>query len=492
MLNKLTYALGIAGVAVVGGFLFWTLLPPAERDGADESTSSPVGADSDESLTLSTVVLTPEKIAAADIQVGAAQRAPLQSRRTIAGRLDYDQERHVAIKAACDGIVIEMQAHPGENVAVGQTVAVVSSPAVGSARSAVKMRLAELKLAETEKQWRGTICSGVEALVEMIRAERTPDEISKALQGDSLGEFREKLVSAYTRARLGQKVVDNTREAAQRGAIAVSVQQQRESELQSSVAALEGVLDQSLFEVRQQCNSSTAALAQAERQVEISLQELNTLLGPAAQPVTKEQFLNSNDQWLSNVNLISPIAGTIEERNLSVGERVSAGESVFVVADVSQLWAVADVRESDWEAIAVEVGQPVEISSPALGSQSFPGEVLFVGRRVDPATGAAPLIAKLDATDPRLRPGLFIRMTVPTTAPHEAVVVPEQAVVVHEGTHFVFVAESDSTFHRTDVTVGETQGGNTEIMSGLSPGQRVATSGVFKLKSELLLAGEEE
>lgn len=492
MLNKSINALGIAAVAILGGILFWVFLPSSNQDGVNNTADSEEQTGESGSRQLSTVVLTPAQLEVAEIQLGTVLQASLQSRRTIAGRLDYDQERHVAIKAACDGIITEILVQPGDEVVVGQTVAIVSSPAVGAARSAVKLRLADFNLAEAEKQWRETICRGVEELVELIRSGRTPEEISKALEGASLGEFREKLVSAYTRARLGKKVVDNSREAAQRGAIAVSVQQQRESELLSSSAALESVLDQSLFEVRQQCKAAIATLAQADRQVTISLQELNTLLGPLVEPVTKEQVQQAEDQLLSSVNLISPIAGSVEERNLSVGERVSAGDTVFVVANVSQLWAVADVRENDWEAIAVNVGQPVEITSPALGSQRFPAEVLMIGRRVDPTTGAAPLIARLNASDPRLRPGLFIRMTVPTTAAHDAVVVPEQAVVVHEGTHFVFVAESASTFHRTDVSVGATHGGQTEIIHGLSPGQQVAISGVFKLKSALLLASEEE
>ncbi len=467
-------------------------MPAGNSDAVEDATAGTRAEEQAESLTLSTVVLTPEKLAVAGIRIGIAERAPLQATRTIAGRLDYDQERHVAIKSACDGILLQMLVHPGDAVASGQTVAVISSPAVGAARSTVQSRLAELELAKTEKQWRETICTGVEQLVDLIRARRTPEDIAQALAGDSLGEFREKIVTAYTRARLGQKVVDNSREAAERGAIAVSVQQQRESELQTSSAALEAVLDQSLFEVRQQCAAASSALAKAERQVDISLQELNTLLGPAARQATRAQFQNAEDDLLSQVDLISPLAGTVEERNLSVGERVAVGEAVFVVADVSALWAVADVREHDWQAITVDVGQAVEISSPAIGDQVFPGKVLIVGRRVDPATGAAPLIASLTVADPRLRPGLFIRMTVPITEPREVLAVPEQAVVVHEGEHFVFLAENESTFHRANVTVGETQGGMTEIISGLSAGQRLAVSGLFKLKSELLLAGEGE
>ena len=118
--------------------------------------------------------------------------------------------------------------------------------------------------------------------------------------------------------------------------------------------------------------------------------------------------------------------------------------------------------------------------------------VLIVGRRIDPATGAAPLVAALQGTDSRLRPGLFIRMTVPAGPPRSGVAVPERAVVVHEGKAFVFVPESERNYRRVDVEVGSTENGLTEITSGLKPGDEVAVAGVFKLKSELLLAGEEE
>lgn len=492
MPNKNSYVVGVLGIIAVSGILFWIFFELRIPQATAESSLPSGAAAPDLAVVNSIVSLTPEKMSAAQVQTGRADVQPLQSQRTIAGRLAYDQERHVEIKASCAGIITQILVQPGERVDVGQSLAVISSPAVGAARSTVKMRLAELELAETEQQRYATICHGVEKLVELIRARQTPEEISTALAGESLGEFREKIVSAYTRARLGQKVVANTRPAAEQGAIAVSVQQQRETEWQTAAAALEAVLDQSLFEVRQRCASSKAQVAQGGRLVEISLQELNTLLGPAAEPATRDQFAGGDDQRLSQVNLLAPIAGTLEERYMSVGERVAAGEAVIVVADVSSLWAVADVREHDWQAIAVEKGLAVKISSPALGEDIFPGEVLIVGRRVDPLTGAAPLIARLNVTDQRLRPGLFIRMTVPLSAPREVLAVPEQAVVVHEGQHFVFVARNQSTFQRADVTIGETQAGLTEIVDGLMPGTPVATSGVFLLKSELLLASDEE
>ena len=83
-------------------------------------------------------------------------------------------------------------------------------------------------------------------------------------------------------------------------------------------------------------------------------------------------------------------------------------------------------------------------------------------------------------------------MTVPAGPPRSGVAVPERAVVVHEGKAFVFVPESEHNYRRVDVEVGSTENGLTEITSGLKPGDQVAVAGVFKLKSELLLAGEGE
>ena len=508
MSRKILYALGLLIFFVVGGIAGRQLFPLADsgdsppvpssttdaskggasgRDPAADSPGQSAGGQPTQSLTL-----TAEQLATAHIQLATATRMPLQAHHTLPGRLDYDQERHVAIKSACDGILTEIQVHPGDAVVAGQTVAIVSSPAVGAARAAVKTQIAQWELADRENQWRQAMCRGVEKLANLIRQRQTPQEISAALSEDALGEFREKIVSAYTRARLADQLVTSTRPAADQGAIAASVQQQRESEWEAAQAALAAVLEQSLFEVRQQCAAALAAAAQADRMVDLRLQELNSLLGLSSATVTRENFQPPEDHRLSDVPLLAPIAGTIEERLLSVGERIAAGEAVIVVADVSALWAVADVREHDWPAMAVEVGQQVEVTSPALGQERFTGQVLIVGRRIDPTSGAASLIARLQATDPRLRPGLFIRMTLPTSPPRSVLAVPEQSVVVHEGQPFVFVARDHGQFQRVDVAIGETQAGWTEIVSGLEAGTAVAASGVFQLKSQLLLASEEE
>ncbi len=484
MFNRIPSILFVACIVALGAFVSWRLWP----EDVSENTAAVV--DNQKQTTL--VTLPQQKLESAGIQVATARESTLQPTRTIAGRLDYDQDRHVAVKSACDGILTEMLVRPGNRVIAGQVVAIVSSPQLGNARSIAAKRLAELKLARTQFHWQKSLCEGVEELVSLIRDGKSPHEIEQRLKNEALGEYREKLVSAYTRSRLATQLAVSSRDAALRGAVSGRLQQQRESEQQASEAAVEAVLEQSLFEAKQLCKVSEAKLADAELQLRISLQELNALLGPAAKKVTVADLGKENSNLLSEVHLVSPIEGTVEERLLSATERVSAGDTIFMIADTTHLWAVADIHEQDWSAINVDVGQKVLVTTPAIPHETYDGRILIVGRRIDPETGAAPLIAALQGSDSRLRPGLFIRMTVPTGPPRTAVAVPQQAVVVHEDKSFVFVPESERNYRRVDVEVGSTENGLIEITSGLKPGDQIAVAGVFKLKSELLLAGEEE
>ncbi len=416
----------------------------------------------------------------------------LQSTCTLPGRLDYDQNRHVSIHSACDGILTEILVQPGNPVHRGQVVARISSPEVGQARSEIQSRLANLQLALNEQKRHSEICSGVEELVALIRGGESPEHLVDGMAAETLGDYGRTLIEAYARKRSAIAIANGSREAADVGAIAGRIQTEREREKQTADAALTSRMDQALFDVSQKCKQSTAAAEAAQREVDIALQRLNALLGPAAPVVTQASFRQVKKDTLSNVDLVSPIDGTVEERLLTTTERVSVGEPIFTIADTSHLWAEADIRQSDWNAITVAVGKAVAITAPAIADTVFEGQVILVGRRVNLATGAAPLVASVATSDPRLRPGMFIRMNVPTSELREVIAVPTKAVVMHENQTFVFIADSDSEFRRVDVATGDQQNEMTEITSGLTVGDQVVVEGVFKLKSEILLAGEEE
>ncbi len=202
------------------------------------------------------------------------------------------------------------------------------------------------------------------------------------------------------------------------------------------------------------------------------------------------------------------MAGTVEERLVANSERVSAGDTIYVVADTSQLWAVAQLRQRDWQAISIQPGTKVTIQSPALKNQTYQAEVKIVGRKVDPVTGSMPITACLSSPNDLLRPGLFIYVELPTGPSRDGLSVPTRAVVTHDNQNYVFVkvegspkkdsktgedglAPEDAQHFRVQtVVIGDTLHDLTEIKEGLNEGETVVVDGSFTLKSKWLLASE--
>ena len=229
---------------------------------------------------------------------------------------------------------------------------------------------------------------------------------------------------------------------------------------------------------------------------------MRTLLGNTSRvdlidPVEKVaeaslQCADSDTEALSLVRLRAPFDGTIERRLFSNSERVDGGSAILTLADTATLWVAADLREREWSALELKPGDAIRVTLPVAGTKSVAALVHFVGREVDPQTNAVPLIAVIDNADGRLRPGMSVRVSIPLSAARSVLVVPESAVLTHDGQTFVFVSDGSSVFHRTSIQAGQVSSGQVEVVSGLDQGQQVVSGGAFYLKSELLLQSKEE
>ena len=183
--------------------------------------------------------------------------------------------------------------------------------------------------------------------------------------------------------------------------------------------------------------------------------------------------------------LRSPLAGTVVERHVSPGQSVEANLTAFRVADLDHLWVQLAVFEHNLDRI--HLGDRVEIESLAVLGASLVGQIAHIGEQVDTDTRTTDVRVELDNRERKLRPGQAVtaKIQVAGSSPGRAVVVPSSAVTFVDGKPTVFVAETDLRLLVTPVELGESDGKNQEIRSGLEGGQRVVTEGVFALKSEL-------
>jgi membrane fusion protein, heavy metal efflux system len=184
----------------------------------------------------------------------------------------------------------------------------------------------------------------------------------------------------------------------------------------------------------------------------------------------------------------SPISGRIVTRNAAPGFLTQPGTPPppFQVADLSTMWMLANVIETDVP--AYKVGQEVEVRVPAYPGIVFKGHVTNVGQMIDPNTRRQLVRSEIDDPDHLLRSGMYASFVIRVGDPVHSLAVPAEGVVREgDGTMTVWVTTDRRRFTKRTVTVGLQQDGWTQILEGLQPGETVVTDGAVFLSNKLLL-----
>ncbi|GAA3771656.1 efflux RND transporter periplasmic adaptor subunit [Terriglobus aquaticus] len=189
----------------------------------------------------------------------------------------------------------------------------------------------------------------------------------------------------------------------------------------------------------------------------------------------------------SSTVLRAPFAGVVTKAAASPGDIVEPGREMFTVADLTKVWVQAEVYEKDLGRI--RIGQDAAIRVDTYADESFPGRVAYISDVLDPQTRTAKVRCEVTNKDMRLKTDMFANIELPTKFSKQALAVPSTALQDVEGKNVVFVQHSATKFEARQVEKGVTINGQTEIVSGLSAGERVVTQGAFHLKS--IVAGGE-
>jgi Cu(I)/Ag(I) efflux system membrane fusion protein len=186
-------------------------------------------------------------------------------------------------------------------------------------------------------------------------------------------------------------------------------------------------------------------------------------------------------QPLRDVPVRSPVAGTVIRKDAVEGAYVQPGSVLYTVADLSTVWVVAEVSES--EVRRVRVGQAARLELPAYPGQTFVGKVSFVYPTLDAQTRTLRLRVELRNPKQLLRPGMYgtILLELPAS---DGLVVPSEAVVDTGEVQYVFVAKPGGRFEPRQVKVGARADGRAEILDGLRVDEVVVTTANFLIDSE--------
>ncbi|HSU97761.1 MAG TPA: efflux RND transporter periplasmic adaptor subunit [Gemmatimonadaceae bacterium] len=222
-----------------------------------------------------------------------------------------------------------------------------------------------------------------------------------------------------------------------------------------------------------------AASAVADR--EAALEQIRSL---GIDPSVIESATNGGSTGAVPGVIRAPIAGTVVERLITPGQLLQAGATpAFTIADLSTVWVMANVFESDLA--TVHKGEHVTVTS-AVSPTPFDGTVDYVGALVDSSTRATAVRLVVRNRNDLLKRDMYVNVAIRGDQQKSGILAPVDAVLRDDqNLPFVFVATGTSPnvqYARRSVTLGQRIGDDYEILSGLNPGDRVVAEGALFLQ----------
>ena len=178
----------------------------------------------------------------------------------------------------------------------------------------------------------------------------------------------------------------------------------------------------------------------------------------------------------AEVPLRAPIGGEVVERLVSPGQVLQAGQTqAFTISDMSTVWVMANVYQADLA--YVQRGDDVVVQTDAY-PQSFRGKISYVSAALDPNTRTLQARIVVDNPGEKLKKDMYCTATVTAGVIQNAIAVPDAAVLRDdENQPFVYVATGPNQFGRRTVEIGQSQNGQTQVLKGLSVGEKVVGDG---------------
>lgn len=452
--NLLIVAIALAIVAATA-FILWSRSGGDSKKitanvDAEQAKGHEEGGEHEEGKT---VELSPEALEAAGIEIVEVSERAAVARLRVTGTVEANQQQTQQVTPLVSGRVERVNVALGDRVRAGAVLAVVSSPEVAEMHG--KLHEAETRLALAEQNYQ-----------RVQRAENRAGVLSaKAKLDEAEATLRRTRRLVELGAGAGKDVI--AAEAAYKTAKA-------EYDYQSNIS-----INREVQEARAEVETARVETLHLRN----SLRAFGAAIG--------EGKHSSGSHDTSTIALIAPVSGTVTERAVNAGAGIEAGKPIFTISNISTLWVIANVPES--QVGSLRPGTPADVRSAALGEDAISGRVTYIDPILNEETRTARVRVEVANQGERLKVGMFVEVGFETgTRPLSGavaseLVIPEEAVQRVGDRTVVFVPEEEvGHFEVRDVEVGGVVDGYQRVISGLALGDRVVTKGSFTLKTQLM------
>jgi len=297
--------------------------------------------------------------------------------------------------------------------------------------------------------------------------EVTRGKLLALVRSDEVGQIESELLSklleleaerkqVQVKMQLAQKIYERKKTLLEERIAARADLEVAENELEQERAALRAISDKQ--------EASTEAVVQRLKLFGIERSEVERVI--------------KTHEIHHQFEIRAPRSGVITTRDADPGEIITAGKTLFIIADLSQVWLTAQLPEKDVS--AVRCGQPVKAKVEGYPNKEFPGHLNFIDSHIETETRTLPVRATIQNGDRMLKPEMFGTLTI-ETARTTAFFLPSKCIQQIGESSVVYVRNSDKSFAERKVETGKILGDFVEVVSGLKSGDVVAEEGSLKL-----------
>lgn len=201
----------------------------------------------------------------------------------------------------------------------------------------------------------------------------------------------------------------------------------------------------------------------------------------------------SSGTIMKNFPINANVSGYVTEKLANSGDHVNLGQALYTVSDLSRVWVLFDVYESDmgW----IKKGDEVEYTVQSIPGETFTGKISYIDPLIDPATRVAKARIEVSNQNMALKPEMFVSGTIKSEGKisNDKITVPKSAVLWTGKRSVVYVKSSSErgiSFNLREVTLGPSLGESYLIESGLEIGEEIAINGTFSIDAAAQLAGK--
>lgn len=423
---------GIGLFLIIGtGYLFWFRAKKV-MVAAQIPSNSNTEKEKQEHAEPGSIEVNAETAELVGIKAEAAVEGEIQDTIATIGRVLVEPNQQAIIGAKIEGRATQILAEPGQFVKAGQVLVIIDSPQIAELRGQLIEARAKLKLAEQK------------------------------LSRTAMSENRAAVVQAKNNLDLAESTLERKRHLASLGAVA-----------NREVVEAETVYKNAKAEFDYQ---STIQATRSQQEAESELEQAKATVTRLTQSL-KALSANSETEG-GKIELISPIAGMITDRHISIGEPVTPDKQLLTIMNLSNVIIEAQLPES--KVSFIKVGQQLIAHIPTTANQEFEGKILSISNSVDPNKRTVAVRARISNTDFLLKHEMAVDVLILSGQRKNAVLVPFSSLVDEEGIKVVYVKEGEH-YERRVVKVGTINYKQAEILNGIEKGEEVVIAGAYQL-----------